>query len=91
MVLFVFEAQTFIFAVLYQKTNHFYQKCCTVQRKKQRKHMFLDQWPWMLVPASLASGQWSRNIVFFSLFFWYSTTLLLEMFGSFGTVQQKRT
>ena len=46
-----------------KKTNHFMQKCCTVPKK-----MFLDQWPWMLVPASLASGQWSRNIVFFGFF-----------------------
>ena len=63
------------------------QKCCTVP-KKQKKTMFLDQWPWMLVPARLASGQWSRNIVFF-VFCWYSTSLLVEMIGFFGTVHQK--
>ena len=70
-----------------KKNNHFMQKCCTVP-KKPKKTMFLDQWPWILVPASLASGQWSRNICFFC-FFWHSTALLVEMIGFFGTVQQK--
>ena len=80
----VLEAQTFIFAVLYQKKTTFLTQSAILYQKSIG---FLILGSGELVWAGLFLGQWSRNIVFFFLFFlvqyitfgwndwffWYST------------------
>ena len=73
MVLLVFEAQTSIFVVLYQKTNHFNQKCCTVP-KKPKTQMFLDHWP----RTSLAQSSSPDPKIKKPMLFWYSTALFVK-------------
>ena len=84
MVLLVFEAQTYIFAVLYQKNKSFLPKVlyCT---KKNKKQMFLDHWP----RTSLAQTSSPDPKIKKPMLFWYSTALLVKKMYFFGTVQQK--
>ena len=67
MVLFVFEAQTFIFVVLYKKNQSFYAKAlyCTKKTKKTNvsRPMALDAGPSQ--PGPLANGLETLFFLFF--------------------------
>ena len=86
MVLLVFEAQTFIFVVLYKKNKSFHAKVlyCTKKTKKNNVSGSLARGPGWLGPASKAIGLETLVFLVFLVqyntfawndwFFWYSTT-----------------
>ena len=89
MVLLVFEAQTFIFAVLYQKNKSFHAKVlyCTKKTKKTNvsRPMALDAGPSQ--PGPLAIGL--ETLVFLVFLVRYSTFGRNDLFFGYSTAKMK--
>ena len=89
MVLCVFDAQTFIFAVLYKKNKSFQPKVlyCTKKNKKNNASRSLARGPGWLGPASKATG---LETLFFLVFLvQYSTFGWNDWFFLYSTAKMK--